>query len=481
MVNLSIDMNNYTKCTTRSKQRLLVSIVLTVLVFATLPSGKVDAQTPTYPEYEVVAGDTLSWIALRFDSTLDDLLTLNGLTEDSILRLGDRLKIPSLEGMQGILTTEYVPLGSSLTSLSRRSQAEPADLIRANNLTSPSELFIGREIVMTHMEDAPVMTTMASLKQGQSFLEASILAGQNTWYLTEMNRLENPSRALPMDTYYQPSEVESSSNLAIPGIKEIVVDNLPLVQGDTFLIKVSSDELVNVTASLAGVEPVFVDMGDGVQMGYGGINALTEVGVYPLTMEFTNGEGDTYRFDQYVMISSGNYVTDTPLQVDPESVGTDAEKAENLKFKEVVAPVTSVQQWSGLWYSPAQDADCIISYFGSRRTYNDDPTLYYHAGLDLGYCAGTDVYAPAGGTVVGVFPDQVVRGNAIVIDHGLGIYTTYMHLSSILVEEGTVVEPGQLIGIIGTTGRSTGPHLHFQVDVHGTPVNPLTWLRRAFP
>ncbi len=481
MVNLSIDMNDYTKSTTACRRRIFISIVVAILIFTFLPSGKVKAQATTYPEYVVVSGDTLSWIALRFDSTLDELLALNGLDENSMLRPGDRLKIPSLAGMKGILSTEYVPLGSSLTSLGRRSQAEPADLIRANNLTSPSELFIGREIVLTHIENAPSLTTMESLKQGQSFFEASILAGQNTWSLAELNRLQNPLRALPMDTYYMPSDVESPSNLAIPGVKEIVIDNLPLLQGDTFLIEVSSDQPVTVRASLAGVEPVFVDMGAGLQMAFGGINALTEVGVYPLTMEFSNSEGVTYRFDQYVMISSGNFATDQPLQVDPASVGTDEEKAENEKFKAVIAPVTPVQQWSGLWYSPAQDADCVISSFGSRRNYNNDPRLYYHTGLDLGYCQGTDVYAPAGGTVIAVFPDQVVRGNAIVVDHGLGVYTIYMHLASFLVEEGDVVEPGQLIGIIGTTGRSTGPHLHFEVDIHGTPVNPLTWLRRAFP
>jgi len=172
---------------------------------------------------------------------------------------------------------------------------------------------------------------------------------------------------------------------------------------------------------------------------------------------------------------------DKPLQVDPASIGTEAEKAENDQFKSVIAAVTPAQYWDGLWYSPAQDVDCIISQFGSRRTYNDNPGVYYHTGLDLGYCKGTDVYAPARGKVVGVFPDQVVRGNSIVIDHGMGVYTTYMHLSEILVEQGDMVESGQLIGIIGTTGRSTGPHLHFEVDIQGTPVNPLTWLRREFP
>lgn len=481
MVNLSIDMRHYTNSTTLLLPRFFILALAALLVISIQPHARVSAQAVTYPEYVVVSGDTLSWIALRFDSTLDDLLSINGLTETSMLRPGDRLKIPTLAGMQGILTTEYVPLGSSLTSLSRRSQADPADLIRANNLTSPSELFIGREIVMTLIENAPPMTTMASLKRGQSFLESALLSGHNAWSLADLNRLDNPNRALPMDTYFKPSEVESLSNLAIPGVDEIVIDNLPLYQGDTFLLKVSSSQPVSVKASLANVEPVFVDMGAGVQMAYGGIHALTDVGVYPLRMEFLNNNGDTYRFDQYVMISSGNFATDKPLEVDPASIGTEEERLENEMFKEILAPVTPVQQWSGLWYSPAQDADCVISSFGSRRTYNDNPGLFYHTGLDLGYCKGVDVYAPAKGTVVAVLPDLVVRGNAIVIDHGLGVYTIYMHLSSFTIEEGDVVEPGQLIGIIGSTGRSTGPHLHFEVDIHGTPVNPLTWLRRAFP
>jgi len=473
-------MKDYTNPSIQN--RLCVWLICLIVLLTVSPTpGRVSGQTVTYPEYVVVSGDTLSWIALRFDTTVEDIQALNGLGADTGLHPGDRLKIPTLAGMRGILTTEFVPLGSSLTSLSRRSQAEPADLIKANKLTSPSELFIGREIVMTRAEGSQGMETMASLKEGQSFFESSILAGVNTWELSRLNRLENPTRGLPMDTYFKTSEVDSPSNLAIPGVKEIVLDNLPLIQGDTFLIKVSSNEPVNVRATLAGVEPVFVDMGGGVQMAYGGIHALTEIGVYPLTMEFTNNNGETYRFDQYVMINSGNYETDKPLVVDPATIGTPEEAAENAVFKELVSATTPVQQWSGLWYSPAQDADCIISRFGSRRTYNDNPNIYYHTGLDLGYCSGTDVYAPAVGTVVGAFPEQVVRGNSIVIDHGLGVYTIYMHLNEILVEIGEVVQPGQLIGIIGTTGRSTGPHLHFEVEIHGTPVNPLTWLRRAFP
>ena len=469
---------------TNLQQRILARRILLAILFLIpllLSSGLRPAQAQgTYPTYIVEYGDTLSWIAQRFDTTLDALMTLNNIQPDDVLRPGDRLLIPSLEGMQGLLSTEYVTLGSSLTSLSRRSQTDAAVLVKANRLTSPSELFIGREIVMTTQENGSHMTTMPAIKPGQSFMEASVLSGKNTWLLAELNGLESPTMGMPMDTYYMPSAEANGSNLALPGIKSIVLDNLPLIQGDTFLIEVESNQPVTIKADLASIQPTFVDLG-GVQMAYGGIHALTEPGVYPLTMTVSYPDGSEYRFDQLVMISSGNFQIDKPLQVDPESIGTEAEKAENAKFKSIVLPVTPAQLWEGLWYPPTQDPDNIISQFGSRRTYNDDPGVYYHTGLDLGYRGGIDVYAPAVGTVIGVFPDQVVRGNSIVIDHGLGVYTIYMHLKEILVEQGAVVEAGQLIGFIGTTGRSTGPHLHFEVDIQGTPVNPLTWLRRAFP
>lgn len=473
-------MADYTNLQPRflARRFLLTILFLIPLLFGT--GIRPALSQGIYPTYIVEYGDTLSWIAQRFDTTLDQLMTLNDIQPDDMLRPNDRLLIPSLEGMQGILTTEYVTLGSSLTSLSRRSQTDTAVLVKANRLTSPSELFIGREIIMTIQENGSFMTTMPAIKPGQSFMEASVLSGKNTWLLAELNGLESPTMGMPMDTYYMPSAEANGSNLALPGIKSIVLDNLPLIQGDTFLIEVESDQPVTITADLASIQPTFVDLG-GVQMAYGGIHALTEPGVYPLTMTVSYPDGSEYRFDQLVMISSGNFQIDKPLQVDPASIGTEAEKAENAVFKSIVQPITPVQQWEGLWYSPTQDADNIISQFGSRRTYNDDPGVYYHTGLDLGYRGGIDVYAPAIGTVVSVFPDQVVRGNCIVIDHGLGVYTIYMHLKEILVEQGAVVEAGQLIGFIGTTGRSTGPHLHFEVDIQGTPVNPLTWLRRAFP
>ncbi|MEA4958583.1 MAG: peptidoglycan DD-metalloendopeptidase family protein [Anaerolineaceae bacterium] len=475
-------MPNYTNLKKRKSLLQLARLCLSLaMLMGLLAPQTANAQSGIYPEYVVVSGDTLYGIAARFDTTLEDLVDLNAIGQGDVLRPGDHLKIPTLEGMRGVLSTDYVPLGASLSSLSRRDQAKPADLIRLNQFTSPSELFIGREIVVARTEDQAPSEPMPSLTPGQSLVEASILSQQNTWQLASRNALQNPLFALPMDTYYRPSQTGSDNNMAIPGVESIVLDNLPLVQGGTYVLKVKSSQPVNVSAELTGEHPVFTNVGDGNQIAFGGIRALIDPGVYPLTLEIGTAEGASYRFDQYVIINSGNYVMGDNLEVDPSTIESDNVKNEDAIFKSLVAPVTPLQQWEGAWWSPAQDVDCVISPFGSRRTYNGDPKLYYHTGLDLGYCKGTDVYAPARGTVVAVLPDQIVRGNVIVIDHGLGVYSIYMHLSEFKVQEGNVVEEGQLIGIIGTTGRSTGPHLHFEVDIQGIPVNPVTWLNRTFP
>ncbi len=117
-------------------RRILLAILFLIPLFFGTGLRPAQAQV-TYPIYIVEYGDTLSWIAQRFDTTLDQLMTLNNIQPDDMLRPNDRLQIPSLEGMQGVLTTEYVALGSSLTSLSRRSQTDTAVLVKANRLTTP--------------------------------------------------------------------------------------------------------------------------------------------------------------------------------------------------------------------------------------------------------------------------------------------------------------------------------------------------------
>ena len=98
-----------------------------------------------------------------------------------------------------------------------------------------------------------------------------------------------------------------------------------------------------------------------------------------------------------------------------------------------------------------------------------------HEGIDIGAATGTPIYAAAGGTVIYAGWESGY-GNLTVIDHGNGLATAYGHQSKIAVSNGQTVSRGQLIGYVGSTGHSTGPHLHFEVRANGTPVNPLSYL-----
>ncbi len=116
----------------------------------------------------------------------------------------------------------------------------------------------------------------------------------------------------------------------------------------------------------------------------------------------------------------------------------------------------------------------LSSVFGMRASpFTGQGTL--HAGLDISNRPGTPVIAPARGTVTFAAWDGAY-GNCIVISHGNGISTRYAHLLRSVVKEGQVVNRGDLIGHIGSSGRSTGPHLHYEVRVGGSPVNPMRYI-----
>ena len=116
----------------------------------------------------------------------------------------------------------------------------------------------------------------------------------------------------------------------------------------------------------------------------------------------------------------------------------------------------------------------VTSYYGSRRSYGYGFGSY-HGGTDFQAERGMPFYAPASGVVV-LAEQLVVRGNAVVVDHGWGVVTGYWHLSRIDVDVGQQIRQGERIGLIGNTGLSTGPHLHWEMWVNGVSVSPLQWV-----
>ena len=113
--------------------------------------------------------------------------------------------------------------------------------------------------------------------------------------------------------------------------------------------------------------------------------------------------------------------------------------------------------------------------FGQRASFSEAREVAFHSGVDISASYGNPVLASADGTVVSAERFSSY-GNIVVIDHGLGISTRYAHLSAFNVRVGQHLKRGQVIGYVGSTGRATGPHLHYEVRVHGNPVNPLRYV-----
>jgi murein DD-endopeptidase MepM/ murein hydrolase activator NlpD len=209
-----------------------------------------------------------------------------------------------------------------------------------------------------------------------------------------------------------------------------------------------------------------------------GIDRLADPNLYPLTITATDVAGATIRFSQPLPVRDGHYLVDKPLTVDPATLDPAVTQPELAQVKSIVAPFTPARYWSGLFALPSVGA--LRSVFGSLRAYNGGPYDAFHTGVDFSGGDDRPITAPAPGVVVFAGP-LVVRGNATVIDHGWGVYTGYWHQSVSQVNVGDRVETGQVIGFNGSTGRVTGPHLHWELWVGGFQADPLQWTETEFP
>lgn len=149
----------------------------------------------------------------------------------------------------------------------------------------------------------------------------------------------------------------------------------------------------------------------------------------------------------------------------------EAAKAAALAKGETYVP-KSIGSISFTW--PCPSSSRITSYFGDRESPTAGASTN-HKGIDIGASSGNNIIAAAGGTVVIATYSQSA-GNYVMISHGGGVYTVYMHMKSIAVSEDQEVSKGSVIGYVGSTGYSTGPHLHFGIRVNGNYVNPLTYV-----
>lgn len=460
-----------------------VSLFLFFVITFSVTARPVSAQSDG-PVYVIQAGDTLSFIASRFNVTINDLVAANPSIDPNFLSEGQQIVIPGLEGITGVLETEMIPLGDSLRSLSRRTQVSDAQLKKLNRLVSPTELYVGVSLIVPVQEGQQSLSTRMTASPGESLLELAVKQSSDPWTLMSLNKLSGSWNAIPGDILYSPSSGSHGSATGLPSaFLDAGIEPLPLVQGGTEIVRVRLQEGASVSGMLVDM-PLHFFQEDIGQVALQGVHALLEPGVYPLFLEATLPEGTKQSFEQMVLVTAGDYLSeDIPLN-DPSTLDPAVTEAEFQNIFALTTPATPTRYWNTVFNSPAVDPNCFTSRYGTRRIYrvinSEIEVPGFHTGLDFCGGEGLQIFAPAPGRVVFAAP-LTVRGNATLIDHGWGVYSGVWHQSQILVNVGDTVEQGQVIGIVGGTGRVTGAHLHWEVWVNGVQVNPLDWLNQAYP
>ena len=195
----------------------------------------------------------------------------------------------------------------------------------------------------------------------------------------------------------------------------------------------------------------------------------------PLNISFIeNGRSGKQSFN--LKVTPKDYPTQE-LKVDSKFVDlskTDADRAaaERKRNDAVIARYTPERMWTLPFFRPVPGE--LSSTFGLRRVFNGQPRNA-HRGLDFRAAAGAPIRAVADG-VVALADNQFFAGNVVYVDHGLGVFSVYMHMSEIGVKEGDKIMRGQVVGKVGSTGRATGPHLHLSLMLQGTGADPLPLL-----
>ncbi len=259
-----------------------------------------------------------------------------------------------------------------------------------------------------------------------------------------------------------------------------------MVNGGPLLFRVKAPaKLDALTASWLGHQLIFsYDTSTKTWFALAGVSLETTPGKYAL--ELTGERADNHSpvtFTRTFPVAAAKYPKiKVELSVEKKFTEPTPEQqeqiAEGQKIKQdYLNRLTPDREWSGKFDAPAE-AD-ISDVFGSQRIFNG-VAQSPHLGLDFRVPTGTPVAAMNSGTVLLARP-LYFEGEFVVLDHGQGLLTLYLHLSEFKVKEGDVVKRGDIIGLSGGTGRATGPHLHVAVRWQGTYLDPARLMQLALP
>ncbi len=260
----------------------------------------------------------------------------------------------------------------------------------------------------------------------------------------------------------------------------ILLSTTTLLPGETLRVEV--DGLLpsaKLKALFMGKSYPFFVVGPNAQRALIGMKLDSKPGTYGLTFKASVAPGAETPSEiptepSLIEISSKTFTVEN-VNFGPEKTPLmKAEHRESALIHQANLYLSRDQQWESVFMYPVEGQ--VIGEFGLKRLRNGTIDVGFHKGIDLRADKGTPALAANAGTVV-LASRFKAHGNTVMINHGQGVMTIYLHLQSISVKLRQKVHKGQEIGKVGSTGLSTAPHVHFQVFVHGVPVDPSQWVR----
>ncbi|HCM41267.1 MAG: hypothetical protein A2Z97_01600 [Bdellovibrionales bacterium GWB1_52_6] len=238
---------------------------------------------------------------------------------------------------------------------------------------------------------------------------------------------------------------------------------------------VRADSAAVIRGKFQETEFTFFSYNDKNFLKYGavlGVPYANKPGQYPIEIKVVASGGE-YTREIPLRVVAGNWASEklkvNSRHIRPTKKDMARIKRDKIEVGKIYNKLTQKKFWDGPFQFPVKSH--VTSVFGTKRVFNGE-FASFHTGLDFKAPNGTKVYAPSAGVVV-LAKSLFFTGNTVMIDHGYGLVTLYAHLSKIKVKPDQTVKAGQLLGLSGMTGRVSGPHLHWQVIVNKTKVNPM--------
>ncbi len=431
----------------------------------------------------VQRGETLYRIALAYGTSVEAIAQTNGMSDTTNIQVGQRLVIPSsmVNAMVSTAGRHVVQPGESLAHIALRYGSTKELVSALNSIVNPARLYVGQ--VLDVSETTP---GRPPLTHGYTH----VVQPEDTLYRIALRYNARVDDVLLANGLSSPALIFPGQQLLIPGpdapalqelpapLTELTLMPLPAEVGRTFRLRVVSYEPVTPGGTFLDRPLRFAPQPDGLTFdALIGVQAMTPVGRYPLTLTIVDDSGVAITFETVLYVADGGYASEA-LTVSDELLDPEVDSAEIAFVAGLVSEFTPERYFDGPMGLPA--AAPVTSPFGTRRSYNGSAYNRFHTGTDFGGPPGSSIYAPAAGRVVFSGPREI-HGLFTVIDHGWGIYTAYAHQAESRVQPGQMVSAGEVIGTIGNSGRSTGPHLHWEVWVNGVETDGLQWTRLSFP